>query len=66
VAPGLRLRPMAKARFARGRARKSRWCAVNHRCNDWASRSLVREGVRIKGILIAVGDRRDGWVGLSC
>ena len=23
-----------------GRARKSRWCAVNHRRNDWASRSL--------------------------
>ena len=39
VAPGPRLRPDAKARFARGRARTSRWCAVNHRCNDWASRS---------------------------
>ena len=39
VAPGLRLRPVAKARFARGKARKSPWCAVNHRRNDWASRS---------------------------
>jgi len=29
----------ATARFARGKARKSRWCAVHHRCNDWASRS---------------------------
>jgi hypothetical protein len=29
----------AAARFARGRARKSPWCAVNHRRNDWASRS---------------------------
>ncbi len=38
---------------------------VNHRRNDWASRSLLVNGVRIKGILIAVGDRRDGWVGLS-
>jgi len=27
-----------------GEHRTSRWCAVNHRCNDWASRSLmVRE-----------------------
>jgi len=24
---------------SRGKARESRWCAVNHRCNDWASRS---------------------------
>jgi len=39
VAPGLRLRPLAKAWFARGRARKSLWCAVTHRRNDWASRS---------------------------
>ena len=29
VAPGLGLRPVAKARFARGRARTSRWCAVS-------------------------------------
>jgi len=44
VAPGMRLRSVAEARFARGRARKSRWCAVHHRRNDWASRSLlVRE-----------------------
>ena len=39
VAEGPRLRPVAKVRFARGRARKSPWCAVNHRRNDWASRS---------------------------
>jgi len=32
--PGPGLRPAAKARFARGSARKSRWCVVNHRCND--------------------------------
>jgi len=31
--------PDAEVRFARGRARKSLWCAVNHRCNDCASRS---------------------------
>ena len=39
---GLGLRAIAKARFARGRARKSPWCAVNHRRNDWASRSPAR------------------------
>jgi transposase len=39
VAPRLGLRRNAKARFARGRARTSPWCAVNHRRNDWASRS---------------------------
>ena len=44
VAPGLRLRPGAKARFVRGKARTSRWCSANHRRNDWASRSQqVRE-----------------------
>jgi hypothetical protein len=39
VAAGLGLRPVQKALFARGRARKSRWCAV---ITDviWASRSL--------------------------
>ena len=30
---------MQKFGSPRGRARTSRWCAVNHRCNDWASRS---------------------------
>ncbi len=39
VAPGVGLRPDEQARFARGRARTSPWCAVNHRRNDWASRS---------------------------
>src|SRR5579864_5116392 len=39
VAARLGLRRNAAARFARGRARKSPWCAVNHRRNDWASRS---------------------------
>jgi len=33
-----------KLGFARGKARKSRWWAVQRRCNDWASRSQqVRE-----------------------
>ena len=40
VAPRMGLRTVSQARFARGRARKSPWCAVNHRRNDWVSRSL--------------------------
>ena len=39
VAARLGLQRNAATRFARGRARKSPWCAVNHRRNDWASRS---------------------------
>jgi hypothetical protein len=39
---GMGLRAVKKVRFARGRARKSRWCAVEHREIDWASRSPSR------------------------
>jgi len=39
VAPGIGLRPAAQVRLARGRSLKSRWWKVNHRRNDWASRS---------------------------
>ena len=39
VAARMGLQRNAAARFARGRARKSPWCAVNHRRNDWVSRS---------------------------
>ncbi len=63
VASGTGLRPVRKARFARGRARKSPWCAVDHRRNDWASRSPSR-GVRRSNHDRSC-DRRDGWVGLS-
>ena len=41
-APGMGLRAGEKVRFARGTARKSRWCAVEHRVIDWASRSSSR------------------------
>ncbi len=37
---------------------------VNHRRNDWASRSPFAGEFEVV-IMIAVGDRRDGWVGLS-
>ena len=41
-APGMGLRAVEKVRFARGTARKSPWCAVEHRVIDWASRSSSR------------------------
>src|SRR5208337_2087225 len=39
VAQGMELRAVETIRFARGRARKSRWCDVEHRVIDWVSRS---------------------------
>ena len=39
VAEGMGLRASEEVRFARGTARKSSGCAVDHRDNDWASRS---------------------------
>ena len=56
---GWGLRRNAEARFARGRARTSPWCAVNHRRNDWASHSPSKGSSKYRGC-----DRRDGWVGL--
>src|SRR5215471_8167658 len=40
-------------RFARGTARTSPWCAVEHRVIDWASRSSFREESEVV-IMIAV------------
>ena len=42
VAKRMGLRAGEKVRFARGTARTSRWCAVEHRVIDWASRSSSR------------------------
>ena len=39
VAQGVELRAVDKVRFARGTTRNRRWCAVEHRVIDWASRS---------------------------
>ena len=41
-APGMGLSAVDQVRFARGTARKSPWCAVEHRDIDWASRSSSR------------------------
>jgi hypothetical protein len=63
VAQGMGLRAGEKVRFARGTARISRWCEVEHREIDWASRSSyggVRTSNHDRGC-----DRRDAWVGLS-
>src|SRR5665811_914408 len=38
-AQAMELRAVEEVRFARGTARKSPWCAVEHRVIDWASRS---------------------------
>jgi len=44
-APGVGLRADEKVRFARRTARKSPWCAIEHRVIDWASCSSLLEGV---------------------
>src|ERR1039458_9117902 len=41
-APGVGLSAVEQVRFARGTARKSPWCAEEHRVIDWASRSSSR------------------------
>src|ERR1039458_10093120 len=41
-AQGMGLRASKKIRSARGTARTSPWCAVEHRVIDWASRSSLR------------------------
>src|SRR5438034_4238151 len=43
VAEAMGLRADEEVRFARGRARKSPGCVVDHRRNDWASHSLHGE-----------------------
>jgi len=63
VAARLGLRPIAEARFARGRARTSRWCAVITDVMIGYPAPSSREFEHV--IMIAVSDRRDGWVGLS-
>jgi Transposase IS116/IS110/IS902 family len=45
VAPRMEVQRTRKLRFARGTARTSPWCAVNHRPNDCASRSSSPRGV---------------------
>ncbi len=42
-APGMELRAGTKVRFARGTARKSPWCAREHRAIDWGVPLLLTE-----------------------
>ena len=53
-----------KIRSARGTARKSPWCAVEHRVIDWASRSSSTGEFELSNHGRGC-DRRDAWVGLS-
>ena len=46
------LSAVGRVRFARGAARKSPWCAVEHRAIEWASRSSDEEFELV--IMIAV------------
>jgi hypothetical protein len=48
------LRATYAVRFARGTARKSRWCAVEHRVIDWGIPLLFTEEFELV-IMIAVG-----------
>ena len=64
VAPRIGLRGVGQVRFARGTARKSRWCACR------TSSKLIGHPAPLHGeselvIMIAIADRRDGWVGPS-
>src|SRR4030095_3037858 len=52
-APGMELRAGTKVRFARGNARKSPWCAREHREIDWGIPLLLNEEFEVV-ILIAV------------
>ena len=60
VASGSGLRSVPKARFARGRARKSPWCAVNHRRNDWVSRSPAEGEFEVVIMIAVVIEEMDG------
>ena len=52
-APGMGLSAVDRVRFARGAARKSPWCAVEHRVIEWAPRSSSSEEFELV-IMIAV------------
>jgi hypothetical protein len=60
VAQEMELRATYKVRFARGTARKSPWCAVEHRRNDWASRSPFAGEFEVVIMIEAVTEEMDG------
>ena len=45
---------MDRVRFARGAARKSPWCAVEHRVIEWAPRSSDEEFELVIMIAVAI------------
>ena len=59
-AQGMGLRANEKVRFARGTARKSRWCAVEHRVIDWVSRSSFTEEFEVVIMIESVTEEMHG------
>ena len=60
TAQGMGLRAMEEVRFARDTARKSLWCAVEHRVIDWASRSAFRAESEVVIMIAVVTDEMHG------
>src|SRR5262249_13153302 len=54
------LRAGETVRFARGTARKSPWCALEHREIDWASRSSFREESEVVIMIAGVTEEMHG------
>ena len=59
-AQGMGLRAVEKVRFARGTARKSRWCEAKHRVIDWASRSSFTEEFEVEIMIEGVTEEMHG------
>src|ERR1700686_5022477 len=60
VAQGMGLRASEKVRFARGPARNRRWCAVEHRVNDWAARSCFTQEFEVVIMIERVTEEMHG------
>ena len=53
-APRMGLSAVGRVRFVRGAARKSPWCAVEHRVIEWAPRSSDEEFELVIMIAVAI------------
>ena len=59
-AQGMGLCAVEKVRFARGTARTSRWCEVEHRVIDWVSRSSYKEEFEVVIMIEGVTEEMHG------
>ena len=59
-APGMELPASYEIRFARGTARTSPWCAVEHRVIDWASRSSSQRSFELVIMIEVVTEEMHG------